>query len=618
MKFTFRKLLISFILAAIFPTGAAAQKVHIVAHRGYWQHESAGGAQNSIASLKAAQEKGFWGSEFDIRTTLDGEVVVNHDPDVKTDAGKLRFDEHKWKELRKIRLSNGELRPTLDEYIAQGIQSADTRLVVELKPLKTPEREDEMLEKTVATLKKYGVFTPERTVFISFSLHLCEVIAEKYPEFTNQYLNGDIAPAELKAKGINGIDYKYKVFYKHPEWIAEAKALGMSVNTWTVDKKEDMERLFDMGVEYLTTDRPELARELLDKRGEYQVEATDLNLIGKLCPVTPKIYNRLDTLAYPGLSKSEIKRARMSAGIAVAFKTNSRRITVQTDYEYREEALKSSPLLYGGYDLYIKKDGKWLWAGAGVSKNNEIGAPAEIIRAMDGTMHECLLYLPMYSILNSVKIGIDGGAEIAPIDNPFRHRVAIFGSSFTHAACASRPGLSYPAIFTRDTGINLLSLGVSGQCKLQEPFARAIADADIDALILDAFSNPSPKVVEQRLDRFIEIVQEKHPDIPIIFQATIYREWRNFNTRYKDYESSRYDRCVELVKEAQKKYKNIYLVYPNATDEWHDTSADGTHPNDRGYILWAHSIEKPVLKILRKYGITPGNDNDKTQKKKIK
>ena len=333
------------------------------------------------------------------------------------------------------------------------------------------------------------------------------------------------------------------------------------------------------------------------------IEASDLTLVGKLCPETPHIYNRIDTLAYPGLTKSEISRARMSAGIIVAFKTDTKKITVQTDYEYREEALKSSPLLYGGYDLYIKKDGEWLWAGAGVSKNKAIREPAEIIKAMDGSMHECLLYLPMYSILNSVRIGIDDNATIEAIPNPFRHRVAIFGSSFTHAACASRPGLSYPAIFTRDTGINLLSLGVSGQCKLQEPFAHAIADADIDALILDAFSNPTPEEVEERIFRFIEIIQEKHPDIPIIFQTTIYREWRNFNTRFIKYEADRYDRCVELVKEAQKKYKNIYLVHPNATDKWHDTSADGTHPNDRGYILWAQSIEKPVLKILRKYGI---------------
>ena len=40
-----------------------------------------------------------------------------------------------------------------------------------------------------------------------------------------------------------------------------------------------------------------------------------------------------------------------------------------------------------------------------------------------------------------------------------------------------------------------------------------------------------------------------------------------------------------------------------ASDPSKDTSVDGTHPSDWGYMYWAKSIEKPVLKILKKYGI---------------
>ena len=35
----------------------------------------------------------------------------------------------------------------------------------------------------------------------------------------------------------------------------------------------------------------------------------------------------------------------------------------------------------------------------------------------------------------------------------------------------------------------------------------------------------------------------------------------------------------------------------------HSTSVDGIHPSDYGYTLWAQSIRKPILKILKKYGI---------------
>lgn len=48
-----------------------AAQVAIVAHRGYWNCEAAGFARNSLASLKAAQDAGFWGSEFDVNMTND-------------------------------------------------------------------------------------------------------------------------------------------------------------------------------------------------------------------------------------------------------------------------------------------------------------------------------------------------------------------------------------------------------------------------------------------------------------------------------------------------------------------------------------------------------------------
>ena len=41
-------------------------KVGIVAHRGFWNCEEAGYAQNSVAALRQAQLAGFWGSEFDV------------------------------------------------------------------------------------------------------------------------------------------------------------------------------------------------------------------------------------------------------------------------------------------------------------------------------------------------------------------------------------------------------------------------------------------------------------------------------------------------------------------------------------------------------------------------
>ena len=58
-----------------------------------------------------------------------------------------------------------------------------------------------------------------------------------------------------------------------------------------------------------------------------------------------------------------------------------------------------------------------------------------------------------------------------------------------------------------------------------------------------------------------------------------------------------------LMAIAVKKYKDVYYVKSNATSPGHDTTIDGTHPSDWGYFLWAESVCKPIVKILRKYGI---------------
>jgi lysophospholipase L1-like esterase len=138
---------------------------------------------------------------------------------------------------------------------------------------------------------------------------------------------------------------------------------------------------------------------------------------------------------------------------------------------------------------------------------------------------------------------------------------------------------------------------------MQPYFADVLCDAKVDALIFDAFSNPDAKMIEERLFPFIEKIQSAHPDIPLIFQQTIYRESRNFDQKNEEKERAKQEMAEKLMKEAVKKYKNVYFVQTNATDALHETSVDGIHPDNYGYTLWARSIEKQVLKILKKYGI---------------
>ena len=331
-------------------------------------------------------------------------------------------------------------------------------------------------------------------------------------------------------------------------------------------------------------------------------EASELNLIGKILPDTPNPYHRVDTCKYKGFTKGENEQVRCSAGLAVIFKTNSSTISVKSEFGYYNTAPNTMGIALRGYDLYIMKDGVWTYA-ASKTADPKSDKPLVLISDMDHSEKECMLYLPIYSEMYSVKIGIEEGASIESLESPFRHRIAIFGSSYTQGISISRPGMSYPMQFMRHTGLQILSLGCSGNCKLQPYFADVLADADVDALIFDAFSNPSADMIKERLFPFIERVREAHPDIPLIFMQTIYRESRNFSLRNDRNEQAKMDMASGLMAEAVKKYDNVYFIKTGTGKNSAESSVDGTHPSDMGYLGWAESIEKPVMKILRKYGM---------------
>lgn len=242
-----------------------------VAHRGAWKHT--GASQNSMGSLNKAIELGCEGSEFDIWLTSDNKVVLSHDPKI---GGKV-VDESTLKEMKTIALNLGENIPTLEEYITRIKQQNKTRLVVELKAFskKVKDPKDEAL---IPGRIKRNLQLADSVIqiihrmkaqawcdYISFSDDIVIRVQELDPTAHVAYLEPNKTLEELKVRQISGIDYHISQFKKNPNLINQAHKLGLTTNAWTINEEEDMKYLLDKGIEFVTTDEPELLLQILNK-----------------------------------------------------------------------------------------------------------------------------------------------------------------------------------------------------------------------------------------------------------------------------------------------------------------------------------------------------------------
>lgn len=223
----------------------------VVAHRGAWKNT--GTPQNSIASLKAAISLGCIGSETDLHMTEDSALIINHDP---VWAG-LPVQKSTLSDLQKTKLSNGETLPLLQDFLKTIQQQRSTKLILEIK---ASEKGREWANSTVKKVlqKVHQMQAQAWMVYISFDYEILKEILKNEPFATVQYLNGDKSPEQLKHDGIQGADYHYSVFQKHPEWIESAKKNNIALNTWTVNEEKDMNWFLQNHFDFITTNEPEL------------------------------------------------------------------------------------------------------------------------------------------------------------------------------------------------------------------------------------------------------------------------------------------------------------------------------------------------------------------------
>ena len=228
-----------------------AQDTKIIAHRGAWKEFNL--PENSIAALQKAIEIKAYGSEFDVRRTLDGKLVVNHDPTHFGDTIELKT----YASLNAKKLSNGEDLPLLQDYFKKGTASNhQTLLICEIKAALLSNTTSQLTaSETVELAKQLGI--EDKIIYISFDFEVLQIIKTLRPNATVLYLENNKTLEQIMAAKFNGINFNYAQFLGNPSIAANAKKQQLMLGSWTVNKDEDFNHLLDQGIQYITTNFPE-------------------------------------------------------------------------------------------------------------------------------------------------------------------------------------------------------------------------------------------------------------------------------------------------------------------------------------------------------------------------
>ncbi len=248
----------------IYGSSGCRAPVEIIAHRG----ASYQAPENTMASVRLAWEKQA-NVEVDAYLSKDNRMVVIHDATTKRTAGvDLKVKDTNAEELRKLDVGSFKAKEFAGEripFLAEVVQSIPPKqkLYIELKCGR------EILPALRQLLVESGKMA--QVVIIGFSL---ETVTESkrgidVPTYwlkgtekdkkTGQWIPHDPKLVQVaKDKGLDGLDVDFAGVTE--QLVRAAKAAGQRLYVWTVDDPAEARRLVRLGVDGITTNRPDWLR----------------------------------------------------------------------------------------------------------------------------------------------------------------------------------------------------------------------------------------------------------------------------------------------------------------------------------------------------------------------
>lgn len=246
-----------------------------MAHRGGAAHPELTGLENTLEAFRHAWDLGFQYLETDVQTTADGHLLAFHDPSVEriTD-GAGRLGDLPLEQVRGLRIAQRAGIPLLEELLEELPRA---RFNIDLKAPSTVAATVELLERTGAhdrvligsfhepTLRRFrrAVSRPVPT-----AVGVATVLALRfapYPLAASRLLrdSGSVLQVPVRNRGMTVLDRRL---------LELAHASGRHVHAWTVDDRSEIERLLDMGVDGIITDRTDVLSDVLRERGIWSTQ----------------------------------------------------------------------------------------------------------------------------------------------------------------------------------------------------------------------------------------------------------------------------------------------------------------------------------------------------------
>jgi glycerophosphoryl diester phosphodiesterase len=238
------------------------RRVEVTAHRGGGH----GVPENTLSAIRKGIESGADYAEIDVQETADGVVVLLHDQDLARLCGvKKRIADVPYKEVCKLDAGSrygaeyaGERIPTLAEVIK--LARGKIKLNIELKFY----GKDRRLAEKVARLIRAERF--ESQCVVMSLTHDGVVEAKRHNPRLRTGLIVTVAQGNISRLEVDVLSVNQTLV--NEKFLRQARRSGKEVHAWTVNRRRDMERLIEQGVDNLITDEPAQAVQVRHERGE--------------------------------------------------------------------------------------------------------------------------------------------------------------------------------------------------------------------------------------------------------------------------------------------------------------------------------------------------------------